>query len=140
MGVETELQGALHAALTGNAAVMAIAKAVVDVGQQAADGGSATPFPFVTVGDITITPDDAVRLVNYQAVIRLHTFSRSGSMKEVKQLQGAMFDVLHRNESNLSLTGFNVYICVRESSQVLVEEDNTFHGVCEYRAHIDTTS
>lgn len=140
MGVETVLQGALHSALTADPDVMAIAQSVRDVQPQASDSASSAPFPFVTIGDITVSQDDTDALIGFIALCRVHSFSQSGSQDEVKRLQGAIFDALHRQESALTMSGYNLYSFLREDSFVMVDDDQRFHGVCEYRALIGQTS
>lgn len=129
MSAETAVQGALYSALS------ALGLRVVDVGQQAEDGGSATAFPFVEVGMIIMSPFDTARETGHNFVARLHTRSNSASMAEVKAIQGQIYDRLHRG--NLTVTGHHFILLQRERSEVLRAPSGAFHGVCEYRGLIE---
>lgn len=128
MSAEFEIQKALYTALSG------IGLTVVDRGQQAADGGSATPFPYVEVGFIVMNPSDTATETGFDYLARIHTRSRSGSMKEAKDIQGAIYERLHRG--SLTVTGYQHILIQREQSEVLDAPDGSFHGVCEYRGLI----
>lgn len=126
---EIAIQGALSSALS------ALSLSVVDVGKQAADGSSATPFPYVEIGMIVLNPFDTARETGFDYLARIHTRSRSGSMKEAKTIQGQIYARLHRGA--LSVGGFNHVLIQRERSEVLRAPDGSFHGVCEYRGLIE---
>lgn len=128
MSAEFEIQKALFTALS------AVGLTVVDRGRQSGNGGSDTPFPYVEVGFIVINPFDTTTETGFNYVARIHTRSRSGSMKEAKDIQGAIYDRLHRGV--LSVTGYEHILIQREQSEVLDAPDGSFHGVCEYRGLI----
>jgi len=109
---------------------------VVDVGQQAADGGSATPFPYVAIGAIVLGQFDTSRENGFDFAARIHTRSRTASMLECKTLQGQIYGLLHN--AALSVDGANFILIQRETSDCLRAQDGTFHGVCEYRGLIET--
>lgn len=137
MSVEWEYQKAIYSALNGDATLMAEVAAIYDRAPQAADGSSLAVFPYVTIGQVITTMNDTFSENAFSCLARLHTWSRTGSYKQTKEIQGLMFDVLH-NQS-LTVTGHNCYQILRESSQVFLEEDGEIHGVCEYRALIEET-
>lgn len=126
---EVAIQGALYSALS------ALGLSVVDVGKQAADGSSLTPFPYVEVGMIVATPFDTARETGFEYLARIHTRSRSASMKEAKTIQGQIYTRLHRGA--LTVAGFQHVLVQRERSEVLQAPDGSFHGVCEYRGLIE---
>lgn len=128
MSAETAVQGALYSALS------ALGLTVVDRGRQATDGGSATPFPYVEVGFVVMNPFDTASETGFDYLARIHTRSRSGSMKEAKDIQGQIYDRLHRGA--LTVTGYQHVLVQRERSEVLDAPDGSFHGVCEYRGLI----
>lgn len=129
MSGELAVQGALYTALS------ALGLNVVDRAGQAADGGSDTPFPYVEVGMIIMNPFDTAKETGFNYLARIHTRSRSGSMKQAKEIQGQIYARLHRGA--LAVTGFNHILVQRESSEVMVAPDGQIHGVCEYRGLIE---
>lgn len=126
---EVAIQGALYSALS------ALGLSVVDVGKQTADGSSATPFPYVEIGMIVINAFDTAGETGFDYLARIHTRSRSGSMKEAKLIQGQIWARLHRG--SLSVGGFNHILIQRERSEVLPAPDGSIHGVCEYRGLVE---
>lgn len=132
MGVEVELQKALYSRLNG----ASIGASVYDIAPQAADSGDASAFPFVTIGRAIHTENDTQTTNGFSVLCRIHTWSRTGSMSECKTIQGAIYTALHRSE--LTVTGFNNFSLLREDSDVIPEQDGVIHGVCEYRALIES--
>jgi hypothetical protein len=131
MSAETAVQGALYSALS------ALGLRVVDAGQQAADGGLSTAFPFVEIGMVVMSPFDTARETGHAFVARIHTRSASASMAETKGIQGQIYDRLHRG--NLTVTGHHFILLQRDRSEVLRAPSGAFHGVCEYRGLIEKT-
>ena len=111
---------------------------VVDVAPQAADGGSATPFPYVAIGAIILAQFDTARENGFDFAARIHTRSRTASMLECKTVQGQIYGLLHN--AALTVDGANFILIQRETSDCLREQDGTFHGVCEYRGLIETAT
>jgi len=122
MSGETAIQGALYSALS------ALGLTVVDAGQQDAT------WPYVEIGFIVLNPFDTAGETGFDYVARIHTRSRSASMKEAKDIQGAIYDRLHRGA--LTITGFQHVLIQRERSEVMRAPDGSSHGVCEYRGLI----
>lgn len=133
MAIETALQGALYTALSG--ASLGV-QGIYDVAPQAGDGGNASVFPYVTIGRIFATELDTESKAGISALMRIHTFSRSASMLECKTIQGLIYTALHRVE--LTITGFNNFSLLRESTDCFPDDDGKIHGVCEYRALIES--
>jgi hypothetical protein len=139
MGVEVDFQQAIYARLTDQIVGTGLpTTGVYDVAPQ----GSA--FPYVTIGVADFQIFDAQDSFNFDVLTRIHTWSRSGSMLEVKQIQGQIYDALHDYDLLLPRYGepletdWRCYSLLRESSGVLRDEDQTFHGVCEFRALIQS--
>lgn len=130
MGAEVEVQRAFFTRLA------ALGTPVVDAGRQAADGGSATPFPYVAIGAIVLAQFDTARENGFDFAARIHTRSRTASMLECKTIQGQLYQLLHN--ATLAVTGANFILLQRETSDCVREQDGTFHGVCEYRGLIET--
>lgn len=130
MGAEVEVQRAFFTRLA------TLGTPVVDAGRQAADGGSATPFPYVAIGAIVLAQFDTAGENGFDFAARIHTRSRSASMLECKTIQGQLYALLHN--ATLAVTGANFILLQRETSDCVREQDGTFHGVCEYRGLIET--
>jgi len=129
MSAEVQVQGALYAALTAEGLT------VYDVAPQAVDAGSNTGWPYVTVGAIVLAEWDTKDRIGFDFVVRIHTHSRSGSMSEAKTIQGIIFDRLHLGD--LTFPDYNLTLLRREVSDVIREQDQSFHGICEYRGLIE---
>lgn len=138
MSAELELQKAIVTVLRGDATLMATLTGVHDVKRQDPDGGDETAYPFVTCGEMFANEKDTIGNIGFEVLVRIHTWSASGSMFECKTVQGLIHGLLH--DADLSVTGFNCYSVLREQSSA-DREDNTgiIHGVCEYRALIHTS-
>ena len=135
MEVKQAFQTALYSTLTANAPLMAAISDVFDVRPQVEDGGDDANFPFVTIGAILDANDDTKTELAFDVVVRIHTFSRSGSMAEARNIQGLLYSALHRNEPAMS--GHTVVSLTRQGSETFHNDDN-FQGVCEYHALIQT--
>lgn len=106
-----------------------------DSAPQQSDGGSTAVFPYVEVGAIVMSPLDTKEKNGFDFVARLHTRSRSASMKEAKDIQSAMYALFHHGD--LNITGFRCILLRRETSDVTRAADGSFHGICEYRGLIE---
>lgn len=133
MSIEWDLQEAVFNALSAGSLGAAGIHAPAP---QAADGGDPAPFPYVTIGRTLISEADTQTTNGFACQIRVHTYSRSGSMKECKVIQGKIYDALHRTP--LTITGFNNFSLLREDTDCFPEGDGNVHGVCEFRALIES--
>lgn len=131
MSAQFEIQKALFQALTG------LGLTVYDRAPQAADGGSLADWPYVEVGFISLGPFDTANSTGFDAVARIHTRSRSGSMAETKRIQGDIYERLHRGA--LAVAGYQTVTVQLELSRCDPMSDASFHGVCEYRVLLDKT-
>ena len=134
MAVEWAFQQAVFTALNG--ATLG-AQGVYDIAPQSDDGSSSAPYPFITMGTIVVDGVQVDEVQSFNAVLRVHTWSRTASMKQTREIQGAVYGVLHN--ASLSVSGFNCYSILRESTDVMLEKDGVIHGVCEYRALLQAT-
>lgn len=99
------------------------------------DGGSGI-FPSITIGDDTITEWDTKGVLGGTVVSRIHTWSRHRGRKEIKHLQGAIYDRLHR--ADLWAPGWRFVSCEFIQSFSMVDQDGlTRHGVSEFRILIE---
>jgi hypothetical protein len=145
MSAEYELQTSVYQALLADGPLAnLLAKNVEDADLPAiydhvpepADSGSDISFPYVTVGDDTALDWDTDTSVGKEATITIHSWSRYRGRKEVKEIQGAIYDCLHL--SQLNVFGYDTVQCLSEYSETLVDPDGlTRHGVQRFRIILD---
>lgn len=128
MAAETALQGALYGALTG------IGLTVKDFGRQEADGSVLGNF--VEVGTITMTEFDDFTQIGHNAVARIHVRSDAPNAKVIRDIQGQIFDRLHRGD--LSIDGHWLVLMQREQTTVLQGPQGRLTGICDYRIKFTT--
>lgn len=133
MAAEFEVQKAIYTVLSGDAALTALGPDIVDYGPS--DDDAATIYPFVAIGNIDMGEWDTDDTTGFDVLARIHTYSDSHSAKETKQIQGAIYDALHRQD--ITVTGYDDILIRREDSMVMRTSRGAFHGVCEYRIYVD---
>lgn len=141
MSAEYEIQKSVYLALRASTNLSALLakdvndktkSAIYDNVPEAVDSGSDSVFPYVTIGDDTALEWDTDTSVGKEATLTIHSWSRYRGRKEVKQIQGAIYDVLHL--SNLIITGYYSVLMRSEYSETLVDPDGlTRHGVQRFR-------
>lgn len=135
-GFAVSIQCALHEKLKADTALMAMIVDVYDDVPQAADSGDATRFPFVTIGEDSVTPWDSMTEVGCNASVTIHTWSRKSGRKETKEIQGAIYDALHHQ--TLPITDYHVVDVRMENEDSFVDQDGeTRHGVQTIRVVLD---
>ena len=123
---ETAAQQAVFAALSG------MSCPVHDTPPALPEGMPESGFPYVVIGDDTLTADEADDVIGAQVTVTIHFWSRAAGNAQVKALMGEAFGLLHR--ASLAAPGFKVLDCLREFSTVSVGPDGkTRHGVQRYR-------
>jgi len=141
MSAEYEIQKSVYLALRASTNLSALLakdvndktkSAIYDNVPEAVDAGNDSVFPYVTIGDDTALEWDTDTSVGKEATLTIHSWSRYRGRKEVKQIQGAIYDVLHL--SNLIITGYYSILMRSEYSETLVDPDGlTRHGVQRFR-------
>ena len=141
MGAEYEIQKSVYLALradTNLAGLLAkdvndkTKPAIYDNVPEAVDAGNDSVFPYVTIGDDTFLEWDTDNSQGKEATLTIHSWSRYRGRKEVKEIQGAIYNVLHL--SNLNITGYYSVLMLSEYSETLVDPDGlTRHGVQRFR-------
>lgn len=129
MSSEFAVQKAIYDAL------VALGLTVHDMAPQAADGGSDASWPYVEVGQIVPAVWDTSRETGFDVAARIHVRSRSGEMRETREIQGRIYDRLHRGDLVVPL--HNTILIDRQLSEVMRAPDGTFHGICTYRVLIE---
>lgn len=136
MSFETALQSAIYSVLNGDATLSGLVVGVYDDVPQAVDSGDPAQFPYVNIGEAVHTEWDTDTSRGDDATITIHTWSRYAGRKEVKQIQGAIYDVLHR--SALAVTGYaTVSVDWQQSESFLDTDGETRHGVQTFRIILD---
>lgn len=109
--VLTPLQSALYARLTGDTALMA---QVVDVVDGAPEG---TAYPYVVLGEVIETPNNALGEFGADSVITLHVWSKSDGYKEGLEIAGHLRRLL--DHQPLTVAGHHVVSVRHEQTQTL---------------------
>lgn len=145
MSIEYKIQKAIYdkliADVTLKAALAANVQdstkaAIYDNVPQAVDSGDDSVFPYVTVGDDTMIDWDTDTSQGKEATLTLHVWSRYRGRKEVKEIQGMIYDALHL--SNLIITGYHSVLMLSEYSETLLDPDGlTRHGVQRFRLIVE---
>lgn len=135
MTIEVEYQRALYTLLNTNKAALGL-EAIHDFPPQVADGGSIAGFPYATIGTIFPVMMDTQTTTGFEITHRIHVWSRTKSMLQCKTIQGALYALLHRQ--TLTVTGFSNFLTLRNDTFCEREPDQKVHGVCEYRALVES--
>jgi hypothetical protein len=138
---DNALQAAIYTRLTGYSALTTALG-----GQKVYDHvPQGTAAPYVVIGDDTLTEWDTKSKNGWECTITIHVwdFEKAGR-KSVKTLLSHIFAALHRQETNITVSGFSLVEISREfqesfqESAVEGEQDAYYHGVARYRAIITT--
>ena len=95
-----------------------------------------TDFPYVTIGeDVHTTIDTDTELMN-SVSITVHVWSRYNGRSETKNIQGLIYNALHR--ANLTYAGYKFVTITQAQSQTMMDADgHTRHGVQTYNLMIE---
>jgi hypothetical protein len=128
MSFEIAVQTAVYSALTSDVTLMGMVTGVHDAVPQDAS------FPYITVGDDSLNEWDTNTTLGVDGSITIHTWSRYRGRKESKQIQGAIYNALHRAEGSLSYAGHRFILCEQQGSESFMDADAlTRHGVQTFR-------
>ncbi len=110
--------------------------AVYDNVPQMDDTGDDSVFPYVVIGDDTFQDWSTDTASGASATIAIHSWSRYDGKAEIKRIQKAVYDALHRQE--LDVSGWEFIGCDFDNSETVLDPDaETRHGVQEFRVLID---
>tara|TARA_R110000824_G_scaffold183072_1_gene364088 strand:+ start:2889 stop:3275 length:387 start_codon:yes stop_codon:yes gene_type:complete len=91
-----------------------------------------TPNNYVTIGSDTLLPYNTDGNKGFEATLIIHSWDVSNGRKDLKLLQGEIYDSLDRAE--LVITGYNsVGIDFEFSDSTLDPDGATYHGVQRFR-------
>lgn len=129
MSFETILQQAVYSEMAGNAPLVAAVTGIYDNVPQT------TAYPYVVIGEDTVTNWDTDTELGTNCTCVIHTWSRSRGKKETKEIQGLIYAALHR--ASLTASGYNMIDIQFESSDSFLDVDGlTRHGITNYRVLI----
>jgi hypothetical protein len=133
---ETVVQQAIYSKLAGDTPLNAVVTGIYDDYIQTIDPGNSANYPFVSIGeDNHVTVDTDTELMN-QVSITVHTWSRYRGRVETKQIQGLIYDALHR--AALTATGYKFITITQESSESQLDADGlTRHGIQTFNLLIE---
>ena len=83
-------------------------------------------YPFVRFGDIIPRAADTDGKIGMEITMSLHAFSRTTGRVEAAQIAEALRESLHRQETTVALTGFNLIELICET--YFVDQDNEGRG------------
>ncbi len=124
-----DLQGAIHAALTGHAGMLTS----LDGPNVFDDVPQRTPFPYVTIGDIETRDWDTQTSTGHEHIVTLHVWSNHHGRKQVQTILGEIDDAL--DDRNLPLQDhllINLHVIFWSALRDL--DDQTYHGIVRLRA------
>lgn len=139
MGVTSAWDAAVIARLKASGPLVAATAGIyAGVAPQAADSGTPGAFPYVIIDDTDFLDYHTSSESGFEVFMRVYTFSRSPGRKETRDVQDLIYDALHRQQDNLSVSGHSVLLIDREGSTVdePLDADGSWRGVCDYRALI----
>lgn len=103
--------------------------------------------PYVVIGEDTLTDDSTKTEGHWDCTVTIHVWDyEKAGRKSVKTLLSHIHDALHRQEVNISVSGYGLTEIRLEFQQVIQETgvegegDHYYHGIARYRAHIGATS
>jgi len=136
MSFEIAIQQSIYARLSTNPTILTAAVGVFDEVPQADDSGSPRVFPYIVIGDDQAIAWDTDSELGAEVTATIHTWSRYSGKKEIKELQGLVYEALHRAE--FSVAGYAVVLCQFLQSQSFLDSDGkTRHGVQTFRFLIE---
>lgn len=132
MSAAFELQKAIFVALDADAPLAALVSD--EIYDDVPDDHET--FPYVTIGEDVLTQWDTDGTTGFEASVTIHTWSRYRGAKEVKEIQQAIYDVLHN--SGLTITGYDTILIQQRSQEAMRDPDGkTRHGVQTFEVLLD---
>ena len=121
-------QLAIFETLSDSAPLAELVTGIYDDAPQALDSGAAGAFPYVTIGEINAVEFDTDTTTGARCSCVVHVWDRSRSRKEIKEIQGTIYNILHR--ANLTVYCYDLIdIHFLDSTSFLDSDGKTRHGV-----------
>lgn len=126
-----EIQKAVFAALTADAALSALITGIFD------EVPESQPFPYVVVGEATSYTQDTFANRVRSNTLYIHIWSRYKGNEEVLNIQDNVDRILDR--SNLVMNGWVTIMCFSEFAETVKDPDGiTRHALVRYRIEVET--
>ena len=126
-----ETQRAIYQALTADATLTGMITGVYDHVDQG------TAYPYVVIGEDGASEWDTDTEQGAESILTIHSWSREKGRMQTKDIQQAIYEVLHRAE--LTIMDAIFYSIFWEFSDSFLEPDGeTRHGVMRFRLRYDS--
>lgn len=103
---------------------------------QPSDSGDAKNFPYIVIGDDAFVEWDTDTELGVEVTVTIHSWSRMPGKKEIKKIQGYIYDALHRYD--FSADGYKFIFCAFLSSDSFLDTDGlTRHGVQKFKVLLE---
>jgi hypothetical protein len=145
-GLANAVQIAVYSALSSNSELVALLAArinaagmpaIYDDVTQAGDSGDSSAFPYIVIGGDSVLDMSTDTSSGGDIGVVVDVWSRYDGKREVKRIQAAIYNALHRAE--LSVPDHQFIGCDFDQEQpvTLDPDGNTYHGVSMFRVLID---
>lgn len=121
-----EVQKAIYNRLSNDPILLSMVSGVYD---EIPEG---TSFPYVQIGDDTISPYDTKTNYGENITVTLHAWSMGPGKTEAKQIMNVILQAITANP--LTVTGFTITGVEREFLEVFYD-GLAYHGVCRFRIY-----
>lgn len=129
MSLGIAIQTAVYQKLSSDTNVTSLAPVLDDVGEF-------QDYPYITIGEDVINEWDTDTTLGGDASITIHVWSRYKGRKEAKEIMGAIYNSLHRQQ--LTAAGYDIVMANYTTETSFLDSDGlTRHGVQTYRILID---
>lgn len=139
MSFELAIQGAVYAALTADASLMALVQGVYDAQPRPLTGSDALRFPYVTIGEDTHADWSTDTELGDDATITVHTWTRYAGRKQEKEIQAAIYAALNRHPLTMPAGIALVSVDWVGSDSLIDADGETRHGVQTFRLLVERT-
>lgn len=136
-GASWDTQRGLYTYLKADTQLMAMVRAVYDgvPPGQYNDGQQEQNFPYITIGDAEEKPDDSHTRQGSESVLEVEVWSRYQGNKEVKEVMGRLWALLHNTK--WAVPDFSAVMSRAVSSRSITEKDGiTRRGLMRVRVTV----
>lgn len=131
VGIEDAVTAAVYSRLTGDATLTTL----LGSGGVYDEAPQPIVFPWVQLGEATVTKDAVFERDGRNALLRLHVWSRYAGSKECSDIMARMGDLL--DEYALTVSGATVESCEVDQTQIMRDTDGiTRHGILDLRVRL----
>lgn len=127
------LQQAIYDRLNSVTAITDAVTGIYTFVPQVVDSEDDSAFPYITLGPVSVTPDDSKTDDGAQALFDVHIWSRSKSALTWRAIADDVYDALQKYDA-LAVAGVTVIDCRFDSSAEFDDPDGvTRHQIGTYR-------